>query len=133
MVGAYAAHAPQFLLAGAVVFTLLFAVPMFVSPLSWARAMGFRIPADTDLAVYFGRCLGALALVINAVVVRAAFTGAGIVLVFEIGLAFSVLMVLVHVYGAIKGIQPFTETVEIALWALFVWLYLVFFPVTSVA
>ena len=95
--GAYATHARSFLLVGAVVFTLLFAVPMFVSPLSWARAMRFRIPSDTDLVVYFGRCLGAFALVINAVVVRAAFTGIGIVFVFEIGFAFSVLMVLVHV------------------------------------
>jgi uncharacterized membrane protein len=50
------------------------------------------------------------------------------VVVFELGLAFSALMVAVHVYGAVKGIQPMTETVETALWVLLVVLYLAFFP-----
>ena len=29
----------------------------------WARAMQWNIPDDTDLAVYFGRCLGAFILI----------------------------------------------------------------------
>ena len=128
MIGAYAVHAQQFLFMLATITTLLFAVPMFLRPLSWARFMRFTIPSDTDLAVCFGRCLGAFALVFNAMAFRAAFAGTAIVFVFEVGLAFSVLMVVVHVYGAVKGIQPITETVETALWGLFVVLHLAFFP-----
>jgi len=43
------------------------------------------------------------------------------------------LMVLVHVYGAVKGIQPITETLEIPLWAAAVLLFALFFPVASTA
>ena len=131
MLGGYAEYARQFLFVSATATTLFFAVPMFLSPLAWARMMRFTIPSETDLAVYFGRCLGAFALVINAMAFRAAFTGAALVFVFQVGLAFAVLMVFVHIYGALKRIQPITETVEIALWVLFVFLYLAFFPATS--
>jgi hypothetical protein len=131
MVGAYAEYAQQFLFVWAIATTLFFAVPISLTPLAWAKMMRFKIPSDTDLTVYFGRCLGAFALVIEGMAFRAAFTGVAILFVFQVFLAFSVLMVFVHVYGAVKRIQPITETVEIALWVLFVFLYLAFFPVAS--
>jgi hypothetical protein len=131
VIGAHAEYARQFLLVWGVVTTLLFAIPLCFFPLAWARTMRFTMPAHTDLAVYFGRCLGAFALVLEWMVFRAALTGIGLVFVFEVGLAFAVLMVLVHVYGAVKGIQPMTETLEIGLWALFVVLYVLFFPVAA--
>ena len=130
-IGSYAEHAPTLLVVSSIVFTLLFALPMVLKPLSWGRAMRFTIPAETDLAVYFGRCLGSLALVLNAVALRAAVTGVGMTLVFEISIAFAVLMVLVHVYGAVKQIQPITETVEIAFWILVVALYVLCFPAAA--
>jgi hypothetical protein len=43
----------------------------------------------------------------------------------------SVLMVLVHVYGAVKGIQPITETLEIPFGVGAVLLFVLFFPVVS--
>lgn len=129
MVGAYAEHAQRFLAVYAVVTTLVFALPLFVVPLAWARALRFTLPADTDLAVYFGRCLGAFALVLEGLAFRAALTGVAIRVVFEILVAACVLMIVVHAYGAWKRIQPITETVEIGLWVLFLALALVFFPV----
>jgi hypothetical protein len=131
MIGAYAAHARPLLLVLSVLFTVLFAVPMIVGPLAWGRAMRFRIPSETDLAVYYGRCLGSIALVLSALMLRAALTGVAIVFVFEVGLAFSILMVFVHAYGAVKRIQPITETVETLAWALVVVLYALCFPVTT--
>lgn len=131
MIGLWGEHAAGFLLAWTALTVVAFALPMVVVPLAWGRAMRFAIPAQTDLAVYFGRCLGSIALVVLALSLRAALTGVGIVFVFELGLAFSVLMVAVHVYGALKGIQPITETIEIAFWALAVVLHVVFFPVAS--
>lgn len=128
MVGRWAGYAPQFLFVWATATTLFFAVPMIVAPLGWGRMMRFRIPAETDLAVYYGRCLGCFALVANALAFRAAATGAAIAFVFQLGIAFSVLMVLVHAYGAVKRIQPTTETVETAVWALLVLLHLAFWP-----
>ncbi len=130
--GLWAEHAPAFLLVVAAATTLAFGVPMVFAPLAWGRMMGFRIATETDLAVYYGRCLGSMALVVNALAVRAALTGEAIVFVFEIGLAFSVLMVLVHAWGGIRGIQPRSETIETALWASFVALYVIFFPVGAI-
>jgi hypothetical protein len=131
MVGAYAEHARHFLFFWAVITTVVFAIPLFFTPIAWARMMRFEIPAHTDLAVYFGRCLGAFALVIEGMTFRAALRGSGIQFVFEAGLAFSALMVLVHVYGAVKGIQPITETLEIPFWVGAVLLFVLFFPVVS--
>ena len=52
--------------------TLVFALPIFLVPLTWARLMRWRIPQDVDLAVYFGRCLGAFILIVEALMLRAA-------------------------------------------------------------
>ncbi len=41
----------------------------------------------------------------------------GLVLTFDALFAVYVLMIGVHVYGAVRGIQPMTETLEIAFWA----------------
>jgi hypothetical protein len=131
MIGAYAEHGRTFLLVWAVVTAVVFALPMIFAPLAWGRMMRFEIPAHTDLAVYYGRCLGVFALVLDAMVLRAALTGIGIVFVFQVGLVFSTLMVPVHVYGAVKRIQPMTETLETALWAASVALFILFFPVGS--
>jgi hypothetical protein len=46
-------------------------VPLALFPLRWARWFLWKVPAETDLAVYFGRCVGVLALAIIIVAFRA--------------------------------------------------------------
>lgn len=128
MIGAYAEYAPQFLLVYVAATTVAFALPIFLVPLGWARIMRFTVPADTDLAVYFGRCLGAVILVLEGVTLRAAVTGEAIRFVFELLIAVVVLMIVVHAYGAVRRIQPITETLEIGVWVLILALGLAFFP-----
>ena len=48
---------------------------------------------------------------------------------FEVLAAVALLMVLVHVHGAIKRIQPWTETLEIGFYAGMFVLTLMFWPV----
>lgn len=67
MAGSYGAHAATYLLVLVGVTTILFALPLFLTPVRWGRVMRFGVPADTDLAVYFGRCLGAVILVVEAI------------------------------------------------------------------
>ena len=38
-------------------------------------------------------------------------------------------MVVLHIYGAIKKIQPITETLEIGLWVGLLFLSLAFYPI----
>src|SRR3546814_8290353 len=63
--GIWGAHAPTFLLVLVISTTLLFALPIFLVPLHWARLFQWKIPAETDLDVYFGRCLGAFILMLE--------------------------------------------------------------------
>jgi hypothetical protein len=92
--------------------------------------MRWTIPEHTDLAVYFGRCLGALALVINLIVVQAAVRSEGAAIIFQGLNLLLALMVGAHIYGAVKRIQPITETLEIGFWLALLLLNLCFQLVT---
>lgn len=128
MVGLWSAHARSYLLVLMSVTTLVFALPIFFVPLAWARVLGWRVPADTDLAVYFGRCLGAFILIVEALMLRAALTGEGLMFTFQALAAVGVLMVIVHVWGAVQRIQPLTETLEIGMYAGLLVLTALFYP-----
>jgi hypothetical protein len=128
MIGAWSGHASTFLILLAVISALFLSIPIFVAPLRWARLLGWPIPAQADLAVYFGRCLGGIAIVLNAITLRAGVTGESNVLVFQILLAVASILTVVHVWGAIRGVQPVSETIEIAMWAGLVLLTLACWP-----
>jgi len=128
VIAIWAEHAQTFLVVFGVVAGLVFALPIFLVPLTWGRAFRWNLPQDTDLAIYFGRCLGVLAVVLSGFALRAGFTGDGVEQMFQIMILVFVGMTLVHVVGAIQRIQPVTETIEIAFWAGLVLLGLAFYP-----
>ncbi|MDQ2105771.1 hypothetical protein [Azospirillum isscasi] len=130
MLGIYAQHAQTYLLVLMISTTIFFALPIFIAPLTWARLMLWRIPEDKDLAVYFGRCLGAFILIVEFLMLRGA-GGEGTAYAFDVLFAVFGLMLAVHVYGAIRRIQPITETLEIGFWALLLVLNTCFYPVPS--
>jgi hypothetical protein len=127
MIGVFGAHASAFLILSAVV-ALLLGVPMLVSPIDWARALRWKPPRETDLTVYFGRCLGAVVTTLGLFALLAVRDPGAQPFFFELALTTIGINIGVHVYGAVKKIQPLTETVEIALWVLLFALGLVFFP-----
>jgi hypothetical protein len=131
MLGIWSDSATDYLLILTVATTLVFALPIFLVPLTWARLMGWRIPTQTDLTVYFGRCLGAFILILEAVMLRAALTGEAIHTVFELLAATALMMIVVHVYGALRRIQPLSETLEIAFYAGLLLLTLLFWPLSA--
>ena len=128
MLGLWSAHAADFLLILTLTTTLVFALPIFLVPLTWARLMAWQIPQQTDLAVYFGRCLGAFILILEALMLRAALTGEAMHTAFELLAATATMMIVVHVYGALKRIQPLSETLEIGFYVLLLLLTLMFWP-----
>lgn len=130
MLSVWSDSAADYLLVLTVVTTLVFALPIFLVPLTWARLMGWRIPTQTDLAVYFGRCLGAFILILEAMMLRAALTGEAIHTVFELLAATALMMIVVHVYGALRRIQPLSETLEIGFYAGLLLLTLLFWPLS---
>jgi hypothetical protein len=125
----WSTHAQTYLLVTMVITTAAFALPIFLAPLRWARVLGWEIPGHTDLAVYFGRCLGAFVLIVEALMLRAALTGEGLVFTYQVILAVSAMMVIVHVWGAVQRIQPVLETLEIGMYGGLGLLSLLFWPV----
>jgi hypothetical protein len=128
MVGTWGSHAQDFLLVLMLVTSAAFALPIFLAPLAWARRLGWRVPEDTDLAIYFGRCLGAFILVVELLMLRAALTGTGLVFTFQVLIAVAVLMTVVHIWGAVQRIQPVSETLEIGMYAGLGFLAVLFYP-----
>ncbi len=133
MFGLLAPHATTYLTTLMVVTTLAFALPIFLVPLQWARVMRWTVPAHTDLAVYFGRCLGAFILLVEWLMWRAVSDGVGVVWTFDALFFVFGIMAVVHVYGALRRIQPITETLEIGMWLLLLVLNALFYPATRAA
>lgn len=132
MLGYYAQYSKEYITSLMVVTTLFFALPIFIAPLAWARAVRWTIPEHQHLAIYFGRCLGAFILVVEATMLRSATTGTSFSYAFDILFLVFALMCVVHVYGALKRIQPITETLEIGLWVILFILNILFYPAASI-
>lgn len=128
MFGVWSAHAQVYLLVLTAATTVTFAAPIFFVPLAWARVFRWRIPDDTDLVIYFGRCLGAFVLILEALMLRAGLTGEGLVFTFQVMLAVAAMMVIVHVWGALLRIQPITETLEVGMYSTLFALTVLFYP-----
>lgn len=132
MLGYYAQYSHHYITLLMACTTLFFALPIFIAPLAWARAMRWTIPEHPHLAIYFGRCLGAFILVIEVAMLRSASTGTHFSYAFDLLFVVFSLMFVVHVYGAIKRIQPITETLEIGFWMILFVLNVLFYPATSI-
>ena len=132
MLGIWSAYSQAFLLTLVCVTSIVFALPIFLMPLTWARWFGWRIPQERDLAIYFGRCLGAFVLILEALLLRAGLSGASIVLAFQLLLAVAAMMVIVHIWGAIRRIQPISETLEIGMYSGMFLLAVLFYPLHAV-
>ncbi len=128
MIGIWRSHAQAFLVVLMLVTSAAFALPIFLAPLTWARRLGWQIPEHTDLAVYFGRCLGAFILVVEMLMLRAVLTGIGLVFTFQVLIAVAVLMTVVHIWGAVQRVQPISETLEIGMYAGLGILAVLFYP-----
>ena len=128
MLGIWSAYSQAFLLTIVCITSIVFALPIFLVPLTWARWFGWRIPQERDLAIYFGRCLGAFILIVEALMLRAGLNGEGLVFTFQVLLAVGLMMVLVHIWGALRRIQPISETLEIGMYSGLFLLAVLFYP-----
>jgi hypothetical protein len=106
-----------FLIAVAVVFISLFAIPLFVDPIWWGERFGWDTDDAGDLTRYLGRCLGAVALAISVITLRAARDPAAHRWLFDLLALAALLLAIVHLRGAIEDAQPAIEHVEAAIYA----------------
>ena len=108
-----------FLLIVAAVFIPVFALPLFSDPVWWAERFGWDTDGPRDLVVYFGRCLGAVALAIAILALRAARDPAAHRWLFDLLAGAAALLAVVHLRGAIEDAQPLIEHLETAGYAAF--------------
>ena len=93
---------------------VVFGVPLLVHPYAWARAFGWREEPVTDVGLYFGRCLGALATARGVEGLRAAQDPRAHRGYFDIGETACWLLAAVHLRGLLEQRQPPIEHAEIA-------------------
>lgn len=111
--------ASVFLLVVGGFFLLLVSLPLLLAPLRWARLFLWELPTGrNDLTVYLGRCLGGVSSAVIAVFLQGVPHPEAHPMAFETIAAIAAVMTVVHVHGAIRRIQPWTETAEIALYAI---------------
>ena len=110
-------RARTFLIVVAAVFLPVFAIPLFADPYWWGDVFGWDTEPRTDLTVYLGRCLGAVALAIAGVALLAARDPAAHRSLFDVLTIVAALLALVHVRGLFEDAQPTVEHLEIAMYA----------------
>jgi len=113
----FATPATTFLTLLAAGSILLLALPMIFAPLAWARMLRWRLPEHTDLAVYFGRSLGCVVLGLSLAALYATAHAELLRPMFLLMVFNFAAMVLVHLWGAWRRIQPLSETLETLVWA----------------
>jgi hypothetical protein len=128
MMGIWGNHSNSFLFVIGVSTLLIIGFPIAIWPIQWSKTLRWAIPNQTELAVYYGRCLVCVAFVIGAFGIMASRNPAVQQFYFQFLLTCWVFMIVVHVYGALKRIQPITETYEIGFWLTLAILTLLFWP-----
>jgi hypothetical protein len=129
MIGIWQTYAGTYLIVAGVAMLAGFGVPLLVAPMTWARLFRWPLPSPGPLVTFLGRSLGLLIVVIAAYAFRVAGTPQAQPFFFELMLWVFVGMIGLHVYGAIKKVQPLTETIEIGMWVVLLLVTLAFYPV----
>jgi len=128
MIGIWSEYASLYLIIAGVATLLAFGLPLALVPFRWAKVFRWEIPQQGNLAEFLGRSLGAMLVVVAIFSLIAARIPAVQPFFFNFVLVTFAAMLCLHVYGAIRKVQPITETYEIILWVILLILTLCFYP-----
>ena len=98
-------------------FGPIFALPLLLDPYRWSRWFGWKEEPETDVGLYFGRCLGAVATALCAQMFIASRDPKAHRSLFSILEIAGWLLSAVHLKGLLERRQPPIEHVEIGLYA----------------
>jgi hypothetical protein len=128
MIGIWQAYAGTYLIVVGIAMLLGFGIPLLVVPLTWARLFRWEVPPPSHLLTFLGRSLGLFICVLGAYAIRAGTVPTAQPFFFELMVWLVGAMIGLHLYGALKRVQPVTETLEIGLWIVLLLATLAFYP-----
>ncbi len=128
MIGIWSSQSHAFLVVMGVLSLITLGLPMLFVPLRWATWLRWELPEQTHLAIYFGRSCGAVATVLAIFGFIAAADPTVQPFFYQLSIAVFAMMTGTHLYGAIRKIQPITETLEIPIWGALLVMALCFYP-----
>jgi len=131
VIGVWKAYSSLYLYAVAVGMLVAFGLPLLVAPAWLFGLLGWDIPQPDHMIVILGRSLGGIICVLGGFAIKAARTPGTQPFFFALMLWIFLAMIPIHIYGAITGIQPVAETVEIAVWVFLFVVTLGFYPTGS--
>ena len=117
-----------FMVVGATAFVLFIGLPLLISPMRWARRIGWKIPDDTDLANYLGRSLGGLVLPVIILMYIGARDPWEYRVMFDLVILAGVFAAAVHFYGFVRKSQPLIEHLEVLMYIGLTFLCWYFYP-----
>ena len=128
MIGMWNSYLHIYLYVLSIGMMLGFGLPLLFVPLHWARLFRWKIPQPKELAAFLGRTVGVFICVIAGFAFRAANMPEVQPFIFDMLLWILIGSIFIHAYGAIRKAQPITETVEIVVWFILLFLTLAFYP-----
>jgi hypothetical protein len=128
MIGIWNDYVNIYLYILAVAVLIGFGLPLLFVPIQWARVFRWEIPESTHLAAFLGRTVGALLCVISVFAYKAAINPTVQPFFVDMILWIICASILIHAYGAIKRVQPITETIEIIVWVILLLVTLAVYP-----
>ena len=117
-----------FMVVGSILLLFAFGLPLLISPMTWARRIGWTLPQEKDLANYLGRSLGGVVMAMMIMAFMAAGNPWKYRFIFEMLIFVGVFLVGVHLYVFIKKNQLVIEHLEIVLYSLLSLLVWRFYP-----
>ncbi len=129
MIAIWQAYADIYLIVAGVAMLLGFGIPLTLVPRQWAGIFQWEMPSNKKFTLFLERSLG-IFIIVMSIFAFIASQSATIVMrfYFDMMLVTFIGMTILHVYGAIRKIQPKTETYEIALWVALIIVSLLFYP-----
>lgn len=128
MIGIWKSCADLYLLIAGMAMLLAFGLPLIFVPVGWARLFRWEFPESHNLVIFLERSIGIVITVIAIFAFKVIQTPVAKPFFFDLMLCTFGGMIFLHVYGAIRKIQPITETIEIFLWIALTAITLCFYP-----
>jgi hypothetical protein len=129
MIGIWQTYADVYLIVAGAAMLLGFGLPLTLFPIYWARFFRWEMPSRKKFTLFLERSVGIFIIVMSIFAFIASQQSVQIMrFFFDMMLVTFAGMILLHIYGAIRRIQPTAENLEIILWVVLSVVTLLFYP-----